>query len=61
MDDSGCGVESVQQLIPKLRLILKCLRRSGLKLSPEKCVFASEKVSFPGNVITKEGLHSEKT
>ena len=59
MDDTGCGVESVEQLIPNLRLILKYLRRSGLKLSPEKCVFGSKKVSFFGNVITKEGLKPE--
>ena len=56
MEDIGCGVESVEQLIPNLRLIFKCLRRSGLKLSPEKCVVRSEKVCFLGNVITKDGL-----
>ena len=60
MDDIGSGAESVEQLIPNLRPIFKCLRRSGLKLSPEKCVFGSEKVSFLGNVITKEGLRPEK-
>ena len=57
MDDIGCGVESVEQLIPNLRLIFKCLRRSGLKLSPEKCVFGSEKNSFLGNVITKKAYN----
>ena len=56
MDDIGCGVESVEQLIPNLRLNLKWLRRLGVKLSPEKCVFGSGKVSFLENVITKEGL-----
>ena len=60
MDDIGCGAESVEQLIPNLRLIFKHLRRSGLKLSPEKCAFGSEKVSFLGNVITKEVLRPEK-
>ena len=60
MDDFGCGVESVEQLIPNLRLILKWLRRLGVKLSPEKCVFGSGKVSFLENVITKEGLQPEK-
>ena len=57
MNDIRCGVESVEQLIPNLRLIFKCLRRSGLKLSPEKCVFGSEKVL--GNAITKESLQLE--
>ena len=52
--------ERNQLNIPNLRLIFKCLRRSGLKLSPEKCVFGSEKLSFLGNVISKEGLRPEK-
>ena len=60
MHDIGCGVESIKQLIPNLRLIFTCLRRSGLKVSLENCVFGSEKVSFLGNVITKEGLQPEK-
>ena len=30
MDDIGRGVESVEQLIPNLQLMLKCLRRSPL-------------------------------
>ena len=60
MDDIGCGVESVDQLIPHIRQVFTCLRRSGLKLSPEKYVLGSEKVSFLGNVITKEGLQPEK-
>ena len=60
MDDIGCGVESVEQLIPNLRLIFKCLRGSGLKLLLEKCYFRSQKLDFLGKVITKEGLQPEK-
>ena len=60
MDDIGCGVESPEQLLPYLRHIFQCLRRSVLKLSPTKCVFGSQQVSFLGNVITKEGLKPEK-
>ena len=60
MDDIGCGVDSAEQLLPYLRQIFQCLRRSGLKLSPEKYIFGSEHVSFLGNVITTEGLKAEK-
>ena len=60
MDDIGCRVESTEQLIPTLQLIFECLRRAGLKLSPEKCVFGSEKVRLLGNVTTKERLQPEK-
>ena len=58
--DMGCGVDSPEQLLPYLRQIFQCLRRRGLKLSPEKCVFGSEQISFLGNFITKEGLKPEK-
>ena len=60
MDDIGCQVDSTEQLFPCLRQLFRSLRRSGLKLLPEKCVFRSEQVSFLGNVITKEGLKPEK-
>ena len=60
MDDIGCRVDSPEQLLPYLRQNFQCLRRSGLKLSPEKRVFGSEQVSFLGKVITKEGLKPEK-
>ena len=60
MDDIGCGVDSAEQLLPYLRKIFQCLGRSGLKLSPEKCIFGSEQVSFLVNVITKEGFKPEK-
>ena len=61
MDDIGCGIESVEQIMPNLRLILRRLRRSGLKLLPEDCVFGSQNISFLRNVITKEGLQTEKS
>ena len=60
MDDVGCGIDSPEQLLPYLRQIFQRLRRSGLKLSPEKCIFGSEQVDFLGNVTTKEGIKPEK-
>ena len=39
MNDIGCGVESIDELIPNLRQIFICLRRPGIELSPKKCVF----------------------
>ena len=60
MDDVECGVESIEQLIPSIKLIFNCLRKSGLKLSREKSLLGSEKVRVLGNVVTKEGLQPEK-
>ena len=46
MDDIGCGVESIKKLKRNLRLNFTCLRRPGLKLSPEKCISGSEELIF---------------
>ena len=62
MDDIGCNVNKFEELIPNLRKIFDCLRRSGLKLSPEKCEIAINSMKFLGNVITSKGIlpQSEK-
>ena len=60
MDNIGCGVASPKQILPYLRKVFQGLRRSGLILSPEKCVFGSKQVSLLGNVNAKEGLKCEK-
>ena len=38
------------------------MRKSGLKLSPEKCEIAASSIKFLGNTITEEGIspQSEK-
>ena len=58
-DDIGCGVYFPEQFLPSLRQLFQCLGKSKLKLSPEKCVFGSEQLSFLGKFITKEGLKPE--
>ena len=62
MDDIGCGVTSFDELIPSLRKIFECIRKSGLKLSSEKCEIATDSMRFLGNVITPNGIspQSEK-
>ena len=62
MDDIGCAVNKFEDLIPNLRKVFDCLRRSGLKLSTEKCEIATNSMKFLGNVITPKGIspQSEK-
>ena len=48
MDDIGSTVKDFDELIPSLRKIFECIRTSGLKLSPNKCIFATQKVKFLG-------------
>ena len=60
MDDMGCGVETFEQMILTLRQILDCLRKSGLRLPPQKCEFGMPSINFLGNTITSKGLKPEK-
>ena len=46
MDDIGCGVETFQQLDTTLRKIFECIRRPGLKLSPENSKIATKFIQF---------------
>ena len=60
MDDIGCGVETFEQMVPILRQIFVCLRKSGLRLTPHKCEFGMPSINFLGNTITSKGLQPEK-
>ena len=59
MDDIGCGVETFEQMVPTLRQIFDCLRKSGLRLTPHKCEFGMPSINFLGNKITPKGLQPE--
>ena len=59
MDDIGCGVEKFEELVPNLRKIFSCIRKSGLKLAPAKCHIGTEKIKFLGKMITTEGIQPE--
>ena len=56
MDDIGSAVTEFSQLLPSLRKIFDCIRRSGLKLSPEKFKIASQSIKSLGSTITNEGI-----
>ena len=59
MDDLGSGVETLEQMIPNLRQTFDCLRKSGLRLTPQKCEFGMTSNNFLGNTITPQGLKPE--
>ena len=52
MDDIGSAVKKFEDLIPRLTKFFECVRNSGLKLSPNKCEFITQKVTFLGKIIT---------
>ena len=56
MDDIGSAVNNYQELIPTLKKIFECIRKSGLKLSPKKCEIGTQRMKFLGNVVTPQGV-----
>ena len=59
MDDIGSAVDFLD-LIPSLRKIFDCVRKSGLKLSPEKCEIVASSIKFLGKTITKKEFHHNR-
>ena len=60
MDDSACGVGTFEQMVPRLRQIFDCLRKSRLRLTPHKYDFGMSSIIFLGSTITSKGLQPEK-
>ena len=60
MDDIGSAVNNYQELIPTLKKIFDCIRKSGLKLSPKKCEIGTQRLKFLGNVVTPQGVTPEE-
>ena len=46
LDDIRCVVETFEQVVPILRQIFDCLRKSGLRLTPHKCDFGMPSINF---------------
>ena len=59
MDDIGSAVEKFEDLIPSLTKIFECVRKSVLKLSPDKSEFGTQKVTFLGKIINQAGVKRE--
>ena len=60
MDDIGSAVNNFDELIPTLSKIFECVRKSGLKLSPNKCEIGTQRMKFLGNIITPAGISPEQ-
>ena len=53
-------METFEQRVPTLRQIFDCLRKSGLRLTPQKCEFRMPSKNVLGKPITSKGLQPEK-
>ena len=55
MEDIGCEVEIIELMIPTLRQIFDCCRKSGLRLTPRKYEFGMTSINIVGIKITPQG------
>ena len=56
MDDIGCGPETYEQMNPTLRQIFNCFRKSGKRLTQQRCEFRRESIKLLSNTITPQEL-----
>lgn len=53
LDDWVLEANDWEDMLTKLELVLKCLRKAKLTLRPGKCMFGTKEIEFLGFVITK--------
>ena len=56
LDDILIAAPNIKTHIDRLRQVFQTLRKSGLKLNKNKCVFAKPSINYLGHSISKEGL-----
>ena len=54
--DNGIAANDVTQLIQNLRVVFKCIRKAGLKLTIENSHFEETQVEFFGRTIEPDGV-----
>ena len=60
LDDILIASQSTQEHLEHLQKVAQRLRDAGLRLRPEKCVFATEQVEFLGYTLTTEGVRPNR-
>ena len=59
VDDIGITANNATDLTRNIRAVFKCIRRTGLKLTIEKCHFGVRQVEFLGRTISPEGISTQ--
>ena len=55
-DDVSIWGNSLEDLNQNFTQVLQRLKQQGLKLNLAKCIFAVQKVTFAGHIISSEGI-----
>ena len=60
LDDTLIPVTSWEDMLERLRLVLKCLRLAKPTLKLTKCEFGKKEIQFLGLIINADGLRAGK-
>ena len=60
VDGIEIAANTTEQLLINLRETFKCIRKTGLKLTMDKCRFGATEINFLGQKITPTGLKPRK-
>jgi hypothetical protein len=60
IDDVLIYAETEEEHDKLVKEVLKRLQENGLVISPEKCIWASNKVGFLGYIISEDGIEMAK-
>ncbi|MEL7309029.1 MAG: reverse transcriptase family protein, partial [Pseudomonadota bacterium] len=61
LDDICIFGSTLKEHNTRLRSVLHCLAKAGVKLSPGKCVFMRKEITYLGHVIDKNGVRTDPT
>jgi hypothetical protein len=59
LDDILVYAETFEEHVENVRLVLKRLKDKGIKLRPDKCVFAQREVRYLGRLVSGEGYRPD--
>ncbi|GFV32931.1 retrovirus-related Pol polyprotein from transposon 297 [Trichonephila clavipes] len=59
LDDIIVISETLDDHLIRLRLVLKCLQKAGIKFNAKKCLFAAPDVKILGHLVSSNGVHPD--
>ena len=59
LDDTNIFSETFEEHLQHLKITFDIIRKSGLKLHPNKCHFGKTSLAFLGHIIGKNGIQPD--
>ena len=59
LDDVIITGKDFEGHLQNIRIVLECLRQTGLKLHPNNCHFGKKQVAFLGHIVSEDGVATD--